>query len=95
VDVSALLQTYGFAGMSHRGLVLLRPCIASTFFFYVIIACIHRCLPHARTGAEKAGSMLSTWAGAVLLSSVLFPVNAYMGARIAPYYRRMRTALVP
>jgi hypothetical protein len=39
--------------------------------------------------------MLSTWAGAVLLSSVLFPVNAYMGARIAPYYRRMRTALVP
>lgn len=39
--------------------------------------------------------MLSTWAGAVLLSSVLFPVNAYMGARIAPYYKRIRKAVTP
>ena len=36
-------------------------------------------------GIEKFGDVLGTWAGAVTLSSSLYPLSLYAASHIAPY----------
>ena len=39
------------------------------------------------------GTVLGSWAAAVLMSSVLFPWNAYVGARLGPKIKSLRQAV--
>ena len=41
-------------------------------------------------GAEKVGDVLGTWAGAVVISSTLYPVTIFATSHIAPYVGRKR-----
>ena len=41
-------------------------------------------------GAEKVGDVLGTWAGAVVISSTLYPVTIFATSHIAPYIGQKR-----